>query len=234
MPTEREVGVDPELERRQPDLLEPGDRAPGRSSRSRSPRAPGRATEHSASRSRSDASAARPRASRLRPSSTSRSKRCRSSCVGLDPDEVAGRSGRQHVLRQRLAQPRDVDPQRGGSVLGRVVAPELVDQPVGGDDLVGMEQEHGEERTRLGPANGDLAVLRPTPRAVPGSGTPSGRPPGPDANSGCCRSETALKWARSIIGDSRNSRGDRHESSIRGARCPRGRGHADIHRGGRL
>ncbi len=81
--------------------------------------------------------------------------------VGLDPDDVAGRSRRQHVLRKRLAQSRDVDAQRSGGVLRRVLAPELVDQPVGGNDLVRVEEENGEKRTRLGPAQGDLAFSVP-------------------------------------------------------------------------
>ena len=81
--------------------------------------------------------------------------------VRLDPDDVAGRSGRQHVLRKRLAKSRDVDPQRGGGALGRVLAPELVDQPVGGNDLVGVEEEQGEKRTGLGPTQRNLAVFVP-------------------------------------------------------------------------
>ena len=42
--TECEVGVDPELDRRESDLLEPGDAPPARSSRRRSPLAPGPST----------------------------------------------------------------------------------------------------------------------------------------------------------------------------------------------
>ena len=79
---EREVGVDTKLDCRQPDLLEPGDRPSGRSSRRRSRRAPGPARARARREAAADASAARPRASRLRPSSTSRSKRCRSSSSG--------------------------------------------------------------------------------------------------------------------------------------------------------
>jgi hypothetical protein len=63
--------------------------------------------------------------------------------VGLDPEYVAGGPRRHHVLRKRLTQPRDVDAQRGGSVLGRVLAPEPVDQAVDGNDLVRMKQKTG-------------------------------------------------------------------------------------------
>ncbi len=119
--------------------------------------------------------------------------------VGLDPDDVAGRSGRQHVLRKRLAKSRDVDPQRGGGVLGRVLAPELVDQPVSGNDLVGVEEEHGEKRTRLRPAQGNLARLVPHLERSQDPELHLLPPGGRDANS-CCAPETALKRAGSIIG----------------------------------
>ena len=46
-------------------------------------------------------------------------------------------------------------------LLGRVLAPQLVDQPVSGNDLVGVEEEPGEKRTRLGPAQGHLAGFPP-------------------------------------------------------------------------
>ena len=81
--------------------------------------------------------------------------------VGLDSNDVARRSRGQHIRRKCLAQPRDVDPQRSGSVLGRVLAPEVVDQPVTGNDLVEVKKEHSEKGTRLRPAEGDLAAVIP-------------------------------------------------------------------------
>ena len=158
---EREVGVDPQLDCCQPDLARAERSPPGRSSRRRSPRAPGLATATARRGAAADASAARPRASKLLPSSTSRSNRWRSSASGLDPNDVAGRSGRQHVLRQRLAKSRDVDPQCGGGALGRVLAPELVDQPVGRNDLVGVEEEEGEQGPRLAAAQRRGAAFVP-------------------------------------------------------------------------
>ena len=119
--------------------------------------------------------------------------------VGLDPDDVAGRSGRQHVLRKRLAKSRDVDPQRGGGALGRVLAPELVDQPVSGNDLVGVEEEHGEKRTRLAPAQGNLAAFVPHLERSQDPELHLSGLPARDATS-CCASETDLK--RRSISDS--------------------------------
>jgi hypothetical protein len=52
-----------------------------------------------------------------------------------------------------------VDPQPGGGVLGRLVAPELIDQPVSGDGFVRVEEEGGEKRTQLGSSDGYLGAL---------------------------------------------------------------------------
>jgi hypothetical protein len=64
--------------------------------------------------------------------------------IGLDLDEVARRSRPQHILGKGLAKARDVDAQRRRRILGRVLAPVLVDQTVSGNYLVRMEEEHGE------------------------------------------------------------------------------------------
>ena len=86
--------------------------------------------------------------------------------------------------------------------LGRVLAPELVDQPVSGNDLVGVEEEHGEKRTRLEAAEGDLAAFVPHLERSQDPELHLRR----DAN-GCCAAETDLKQAGSIIGfDSRVER----------------------------
>ena len=157
---EREVGVDPELDCCQPDLLEPGDRRLGEAlvGEVRERRAPPQRQRVAQPLRRVGRQAASEQAPPLVHQAL---EAVEIELVGLDPDDVAGRSGRQHVLRKRLAKSRDVDPQRGGGVLGRVLAPELVDQPVSGNDLVGVEEEHGEKRTRLGPAEGDLAAFVP-------------------------------------------------------------------------
>ena len=105
-------------------------------------------------------------------------------------------------MRKRLAKSRDVDSQRGGGALGRVLAPELVDQPVSGNDLVGMEEEQGEKRTRLGSAQGNLAA--PVPH-LKRSQDPELHLTGLPARGvhSCCSSETGLKHPE------RNLRGKR-------------------------
>ena len=162
---EREISVEPELDRYQPDLLEPGDRRLGEAligeirQRWTSPEREGVAEPLRR--------VGRQAASEQAPSLVHEAlEAVEIERIRLDPDDVAGRSGRQHVPRKRLAQSRDVDPQRGGGVLGRVVAPELVDQPVGGNDLV---RDGGGARTRsargLGP---------PRETSLPWSHTSSG------------------------------------------------------------
>ena len=160
MPPECEVGVDAELHRPEPDLLEPRDRGP-RELLVREVRecraAPQRQCFAEPLR-RVGGEAASEQASPLVHQPL---EPVEVECVGPDPDDVAGRPGRQHVVRQRLAQPRDVDPQRRGGALRRVRAPELVDQPVGGNDLVRVKEEQGEQRARLRSAQGNLAASVP-------------------------------------------------------------------------
>ena len=81
---------------------------------------------------------------------------------------------------QRPAQLRDADLQCGRRRAGRLLAPQLVDQPVARDDLAGVQQQDRQQRPL--PRAGDVDAGRPSrqPRAVPGSGTPS-RPHPADA-----------------------------------------------------
>ena len=75
-----------------------------------------------------------------------------------------------------------MDAQGCGGAIGGVLAPELVDQPVGGNDLVGMEEEGGQQRSRLAATEGHLTASVPDlerpqdPKLHP-------LPPGADANS---------------------------------------------------
>ena len=173
VPAEREVGVDAQLDGRQPDLLEPRDRSARRSARTRRRRAPARATGGARRAAARTPRPSGPGAGGSAASSTRRSKRWRSSSPGWTTDHVARRPGPQHVVRQRLAQARDVDSQRSGGPLGCVIAPQVVDQPVGGHDLVGVQQERREQRAWLVTAEGNGGALVAKPPAVPGSGTPS-------------------------------------------------------------
>jgi hypothetical protein len=54
----------------------------------------------------------------------------------VDAQHVAPCRGREHVAPERLAQVRDVVLQRGGCALRRLRPPDLVDQALAGDELV--------------------------------------------------------------------------------------------------
>src|SRR6266536_4789025 len=75
--------------------------------------------------------------------------------VGPDLQHVAGRPGDEQLLggpvsaAEQLAQPRDVAVERRRRGLRRLFAPELLDQPVAGDDLVRVQQQEREERASL-------------------------------------------------------------------------------------
>ena len=56
--------------------------------------------------------------------------------VGLDARLIAAGSGREHVCGQYAAQSGDERCEGVRGALGCVIAPQLVDQPVAGDDLV--------------------------------------------------------------------------------------------------
>ena len=68
----------------------------------------------------------------------------------LDREQVAGRPGQQSLRGQQLAQPRDVDLQALHRGLGRLVAPELVDQTVAREDVVRVHEQQREQRALLG------------------------------------------------------------------------------------
>ena len=157
---EREVGLDPQLDRRQPDLLQTSDRRLGEA-------LVGEVGERGAPPQRQRL--AQPLRGVGRQAAGAQTPRLvhqpfelvEIEIVGLDPDQVARRPRGQHVLRKRLAKSRYMHVKRLVGALRRVLAPELVDQPVGGDDVVGMEQKHREKRARLGTAEGDLAAFVP-------------------------------------------------------------------------
>ena len=100
--------------------------------------------------------------------------------LGVEPER---RSRARRVTRQRgagaerLAQPRDARLERRRTLLRRLARPQLLDQPVRRDDLVRVE----EQEARAGCAAAGRAAprrgRRRAPRAGRGSGTPS-RPPG--------------------------------------------------------
>ncbi len=91
--------------------------------------------------------------------------------VAVEPQDVAGRARDEQrgAGAERLAQPRDARLQRRRARLGRLARPELLDQPVRRDDLVGVEEQEREQvslpRAREAPRGG----RRRGPRAGRGS-----------------------------------------------------------------
>ena len=69
---------------------------------------------------------------------------------GRHPQQVARRPGGQPVglpgRPERLAQLGQADLQAVGRPVGRLAGPQLLDQPVGRDDLVGVHQQQGQHR----------------------------------------------------------------------------------------
>ena len=75
-----------------------------------------------------------------------------------DLEEVAGRTGVEPRLGQRLPELRDVDLHHLLSGLGHVVPPELVDDPVAGDGVVRAQEQHCQQCPLL--ARGERQRLR--------------------------------------------------------------------------
>jgi hypothetical protein len=86
----------------------------------------------------------------------------------LDPKHITGGTRDENALglvppaptSQSLAKLRDVDLDDLRGRRRRTVAPELVDQAIGGDDLVAVKEQNGEHRALLRSAEGDLTSLR--------------------------------------------------------------------------
>ena len=76
----------------------------------------------------------------------------------IDFDEVAGRARDEHRDRQRLAQLRHVDLHHLRGRVRHLLAPQVLDQPVDRDRAVGRDQEAGEQRPLLEPAEDDGCV----------------------------------------------------------------------------
>jgi hypothetical protein len=67
----------------------------------------------------------------------------------LDAQQVTRRPRDHTLLTQLLAQPRHIHLDALGDRDRRCLSPQLVDQPVGADDLVGVQQQDGQERPLL-------------------------------------------------------------------------------------
>ena len=153
---QREVGLDAALERHEPELLEAGDLGLGerlvgevRERGSPPQRKPFPQKGGGALRVAAGKSAAALLHERLEPVQVE--------VAVLQLDDVAWIARRDRSAAERLAKVGDVALQDVRRCLGRVVAPELVDQPVAGDNLAGMREQNGEhgalaraaERNRL-------------------------------------------------------------------------------------
>ena len=77
----------------------------------------------------------------------------------LDTEDVARRACGDAVSAERRAQRVHVHLERIGGAGRRRRTPDPVDQPVGGDHLVGMKEEEGEQRARPRAAERDDAVV---------------------------------------------------------------------------
>ncbi len=82
--------------------------------------------------------------------------------LGVDLKQVGARTRDQHPGSvQRLSQSRDLVVEAVAGRVGGLPAPELVDQPVARDDLVGVEQEKGKQAALFGAAELDDALAQP-------------------------------------------------------------------------
>src|SRR5262249_51322516 len=75
--------------------------------------------------------------------------------AGLDPRGVARASAFDAVRAECLAHPRDIGVERLAGIVGRLLAPDPVDQPVARDALVRVEEEDREQGALLRATEGD-------------------------------------------------------------------------------
>jgi hypothetical protein len=139
-----EIGVDPVLEARQAELVEPGALRLGETSlRDIGERA---------------AAPERKRRGGLA-GCDERLEALEVELARVDAKPVTGRLRLQAVLAQQLAQLGHVDLQRLRRRLGRLVVPERVDQTVRGDGPVPLQEERGEQRPLLRAAQLERAAV---------------------------------------------------------------------------
>ena len=146
-----------------------GGRRPGRG-RSRARRAASRSSSSrrisaAANGSPATSSSGGPRhsasASRGCPAATSRSKRRDVEVLRAEPQLVAApaRDDRARRAGERLAQLRHVELHELRRRRGRRLAPQAVDQPLGGDGRAGVQREHRQQRARLARGDRDRAPV---------------------------------------------------------------------------
>jgi hypothetical protein len=151
---EREVGLDPLLERNESQLLQPSDL--GRCEVLVREIGERRAPPERQSLAELGGGRGRLGTTRLRHQPLESSE---IELVPIDAQDVAGRASGEHVAAERLAQPPDLDLDDLRRGRRRTFPPEPVDQLVGRDDLVRMQQEQREQRALLRSAERNPTVL---------------------------------------------------------------------------
>src|SRR5207253_10634365 len=79
--------------------------------------------------------------------------------LGIDSERVAGRARDERLASQELAQLRDVVLEGRHGRAGRLLSPDLVDDPVGWDDATGVQEQEGQNRALLLPAELDRPAV---------------------------------------------------------------------------
>ncbi len=153
--SEREVGLDPLLERREAKLLEPPDsRLRKRLVGEVGERGPAPQPQRRAQLPRSDS---RLRGIRLADKALE-AKQVK--LLALQRDEVARRTRNKQRTRvaQRLSQLRDQNLQRSAPRRGRPLTPQVVEQPISRDNLARVKQQDRQQRPLLGTGERDDPV----------------------------------------------------------------------------
>ena len=155
---EREIGFEAQLERSQPQLLEPADLVAGERlvlelRKGWAAPQPERLPQQVAGLlggALAEALAA-PLEQAVEPRQVERAR--------LDAEQIPGQARLEHALVEQLAQLRDVDLHGLDRGRRRLLAPEVVDEPRGRHQLVRVQQQHGEHRPLLRPTQRQLTAL---------------------------------------------------------------------------
>ena len=83
---------------------------------------------------------------------------CHVKLGAVDAQDVTRRTRHQAAVSEHLAQPRHVELDALGCGRGRRRAPEVVEQAVDRDDLVGVQQKHRQQRALLAAADHQYAI----------------------------------------------------------------------------
>ncbi len=81
--------------------------------------------------------------------------------IPRDVEDVSRRARDEHVRAEHLPQLGDKVLQRTHGSLGRLVAPELIDEPIRRDDLAGAQRKEREQGTLLLTAHFEAATVDP-------------------------------------------------------------------------